>query len=360
MGESGPAFADASLQERRAEVGGAAPRVGTPNRSAVRSGPLPNYAYVGGLERNRMLPTALGALRPSALVSTTFSQGDVGRLPGQVAIVGTPALRDFHAGLCAANLRASGIDALAVELELELDRADANPLGIARRFDDAGWRAQVAAQLAQRLQGVDRVGLPAVVGVTDPHGAWNDLIDRIERPAFEIPTLPPSVPGMRVFEILYHALRSAGGRLVLGAGVVSHRREGERVTAVDTATAGSSTAYEAEAFVLASGGFHSGAIALDSHWQAREQVLGLPLAGVPAADERRFAPGYFEEQPLARCGVAVDSELRPHGVANVVVAGASLPGSVSWREASGEGIALASGYRAAQLLAAQLGAEVMA
>ena len=54
--------------------------------------------------------------------------------------------------------------------------------------------------------------------------------------------------------------------------------------------------------------------------------------------------------------MAVDSDLRASGTANVVVAGASLPGAVPWREASGEGIALASGYRAAQVVAADLGA----
>ena len=33
------------------------------------------------------------------------------------------------------------------------------------------------------------------------------------------------------------------------------------------------------------------------------------------------------------------------------VAGASLPGAEPWREGSGEGIALASGYRVAELIA---------
>ena len=178
--------------------------------------------------------------------------------------------------------------------------------------------------------------------------------------AIEVPTLPPSVPGMRLFEILRQALVSAGGRLALGAGVVSHAREGERVVSIEAATAGSPTSYEAEAFVLAAGGFHSGAITLDSHWAAHEQVLGLALRGVPGVNEQRFVPGYFDEQPLARAGVAVDSALRAAGAANVVVAGAALPGSVSWREGSGEGIALASGYRAAELVAAELGERMAA
>jgi glycerol-3-phosphate dehydrogenase subunit B len=318
-------------------------------------GALPGYAYVGSLEHNLLLPTAVGALKPSALVPETFAAGDSRQL-GRLAVVGSPVLRDFHASLCAENLRAAGIDATAVGVELQLDRADANTLGLARRFDDPEWRAAFCARLAPLIRSADHVALPATLGLNDPHAVLADLEARLGRRVFEVATLPPSVPGMRLYEILRQALVAAGGRLVLGAGVVAHERDGERVASVQTATAGSNTAYEARAFVLASGGFHSGALTLDSHWQAREELLDLPLHGVP--DGEHFVASYFDEQPLARAGVAVDSDLLASDVTNVVVAGASLPGAVSWREASGEGVALASGYRAAQVIAARLGAGV--
>lgn len=322
-------------------------------------GALPGYNYVGSLQQNVLLPTAAGALKPSALVPETFAAGDAGRL-GRLAVVGIPLLRDFHPSLCAGNLRLAGIDAAPIWIEVEADRADASTLGLARRFDDPAWLAAFSARLAPLIKAADDVALPAVLGLSDPHAVLTGLESRLGRRVFEIPGLPPSVPGMRLFEILRQALLEAGGRLALGAGVVAHRREGERVLSVDTATAGSDTTYEADAFVLASGGFHSGAITLDSHWQARELLLDLPLRGVPGPHEPRFVAAYFDEQPLARAGVAVDDELRAQGTANVYVAGASLPGSVAWREASGEGIALASGYRAAQVAAAQLGARVAA
>lgn len=325
----------------------------------VDRGPLPGYRYVGDLERNLLLPTALGALKPTAVVPETLAGGDSRGL-GRVAVVGIAQLRDFHATLCAENLRVAGIEAVAISADVELDRADANALGLARRFDDPAWRAAFIARLAPLVRGCDQVALPAVLGMRDPHAVLAALESRLGRRVFEIPTLPPSVPGMRLFEVLHHSLRAAGGRLVIGAGIVAHRREGDRVVSVDAATAGSNTTHAADAFVLASGGLHSGAITLDSHWRAHEQVLGLPLTGVPEPDEARFVPSYFDEQPLARSGIAVDAELRAAEVGNVVVAGASLPGAVPWREGSGEGIALASGYRAAQVIAAGRGAEVPA
>ena len=62
------------------------------------------------------------------------------------------------------------------------------------------------------------MGLPAMLGLRDPHEVLADVEHRLGRRVFEIPTLPPSVPGMRLYEILRSALRAAGGRLVLGRG----------------------------------------------------------------------------------------------------------------------------------------------
>jgi glycerol-3-phosphate dehydrogenase subunit B len=324
----------------------------------IADGPHPGYRYVGDLEHNHLLPTAVGVLRPSALVPETMAEGDTRRRE-PACIVGTRALRDFHAALCAANLETAGVAARAIEVDIELDRADANALGLARRFDDADFRAAFAARLTPLLRGDERVGLPAVLGVRDPHGAWADLQRRLGRGVFEIPTLPPSVPGMRAFEALRAALRAAGGRLVLGSEVLGAERAGERVRSVIANAAGHDVRYHANWFVLATGGFASGAIALGSDWVTRESVLGLPLRGAPAPGEPRFVAEYLAEQPMARVGVAVDGSLRAEGAENVLVAGAALPGAVPWREGSGEGIALASGYRAAEVALAE-GASVKA
>ena len=69
----------------------------------------------------------------------------------------------------------------------------------------------------------------------------------------------------------------AGGSLVLGAEVVSCERDGSRVVSVATRSAGHDAHYGAAWFVLASGGFGSGGIELDSRWAAHERALGLPL-----------------------------------------------------------------------------------
>jgi glycerol-3-phosphate dehydrogenase subunit B len=264
------------------------------------------------------------------------------------------ALKDFHAPLLADNLGRSGIEARAVELDLTPEgRADVNSLGFARAFDEPAFRAEVAAQLVARLGAGERVAFPAVLGIADAHTAWGELRDRLGRPVFEVPTLPPSVPGMRVFAILRERLRRAGVRVILNAIVGGAERANGRVSTVNARTGLRDVTYGCDWVVLASGGFASGGLELDSRWRAHERALDLPVAGVP--EDERFRAGYFDEHPMGRAGVAVDGGLRPEGHENVLVAGATVAGAQPWKEKSGDGISLATGHRAAELI---LGAAV--
>jgi glycerol-3-phosphate dehydrogenase subunit B len=296
----------------------------------VAAGPLPGYAYE--LTAELSMPTAVGSLKHSLLAPSTQAPAALAGATTKIAVVGTLWLRDFQAGLCAANLTLSGVPARAVEFDWRLDRAGANAVHVARRFDDVRWRHQFCGALRPLLAADEQlVGLPAVLGLRDPAAVHADLEQRLERRVFEIPTLPPSVPGMRLFEILHSNLRRAGGRFVLGAEVTGAQRgPGDRIVALRTASAGHETVYAAAAFVLASGGTGSGAIEVDSHRSVHERVLGLPLAGH---------------------GVAVDDEQRSIAAPNVLVAGASLPADGGNQIGCSESIAITTGYRAAEALA---------
>jgi glycerol-3-phosphate dehydrogenase subunit B len=322
------------------------------------AGVLNGYRYRGSLDHNVLLPTALGVPKPSAVVPETMIAGDL-RAGGRVCVVGLRWLKDLSASYLADNLGRAGlgIEARAVELDLRPERrADANALAFARALDDAGFRATLAGALQARLDAGERVGMPAVLGLDDPHAVWEDLERRLERPVFEIPALPPSVPGIRVYRALKEALRRAGGRIVLNAVVAGAERTNGHVTALRARVAARERTYAARWVVLASGGMGSGGVEVDSRWNVRETILGLPLANVPAAGEARFAPGYFDPQPLARVGVATDASLRPvdadgrRAADNVLVVGASLAGAEPWREKSGDGVSLATGHRAGELI----------
>jgi glycerol-3-phosphate dehydrogenase subunit B len=322
-----------------------------------------DYRYRGSVDENLLLPTAIGSIKPSALVPESLSAGDL-RKGGRLLIVGLRQLKDFFPALVAQNISnaktpsGASISARAVQIEPPTNgEPDLSSLAFARRFDEPEFLDAVATQIGPHLDGEESVGLPAILGVQRPHEVWSELQHALGRPVFEIPSLPPSVPGMRLYEILRSQFEAGGGRIVVGAEAVGAETEGDRVTAVRVAAAARVKPYPARHFVLATGGFGSGAIEMTADWSVREKVFNLPVSGVPEDGSERFGLRYLDTHPFNRAGIHVDDSLRPLDAngnrvyANVTVVGACLAGSQAWREKSGEGISLSSGYKAAGTIA---------
>jgi glycerol-3-phosphate dehydrogenase subunit B len=324
------------------------------NWFSARAGAL---GYVGGVERNLLLPTALGVPKPSALAPRTMSGGDL-TSGGRFVFVGLKGFKDFHPTLIADNLAGARLPApvAARALELELPpgrRVDMSGRVIAGQFDNERLSEWLIAALKDRVEPDERIGVPAVLGLRRADETWRELETRLERTVFEVSTLPPSIPGIRLFDALASALRAGGTRVVLGVRAVGARTSGARIDAVDVANATGTVSHATDAVVLASGGFASGGLELDSFGATHETVFDLPLIGVPDTGRVRFAPAYFDAQPLSAAGVGIDDLLRPvdakgHPVyANLHAAGAILGGAVPWKEKSGTGISVATGYAAA-------------
>jgi glycerol-3-phosphate dehydrogenase subunit B len=313
----------------------------------------------GDAGENLLLPTAAGAARPSGAAPETLAGGDLRRGPRVVA-VGFRQLRDFHAAYMAANLAAltlpggGRIQARAIELVPPADgEADLGTLRLARLFEDAGFRQAVADELRPQLEGGETVAMPAVLGVDDARVVWQDLQDRLGAPVFEVPTVPPSIPGLRRVRALRTALARAGGRLIVGPRAVGIDRANGIARAVHFDVPPRPVTYEADSIVLATGGFAAGGLARDSHGTVRETVAGLDPAFLPGNGEDAFGATYFDDHPLARTGIAVDERMHPVGrdgapiYENLYAAGALVGGAVPWREGSGDGISLATGFAAA-------------
>jgi glycerol-3-phosphate dehydrogenase subunit B len=318
-----------------------------------------NLGYRGSIDENVLLPTAVGVAKPAALVPEAMAGGDL-RRGGRFAFVGLRGLKDFYPSYLADNLSraemttGTSLAARAIELAPPpSEDGDAGTLGLARRFEQPSFRESLLRELDARIDSDEVVGFPAVLGLRAARSVWHELETKLGRPVFEVATLPPSVPGIRLFERMTAALRRAGGRLVVGGAVVAAARGAGRIETVEAQAVPRSTTYSARSFVLATGGFASGGLDVDSFGNIRETVFDLPLGHLPAPGQPRFAPGYFEEHALARTGVAVDDYLRPldrDGAPvheNVHVAGATLAGASPWREASGNGLSIATGYAAA-------------
>ncbi len=321
---------------------------------------LGDLAYVGDAESNMLLPTALGAARPSAVVPETMAAGDL-RSARRVAVAGFAVLKDFYPALVADNLRAgAGIEARPLMLTPPASEADLTPVALARRFEEPGFRRAVAAELRAALADEDAVGLPAVLGLDKVREVRAELAEAAGRPVFEIPTIPPSVPGLRLATALGRRLRQAGGWLVLGAQVTGGEARDGRLSGVRVRAAAREEVRPARWVVLASGGLASGGISASLGGTLAETILRLPVWGAPAAGTPLFLPRYLDEHPMNRAGLRTDERMRPVGPGgepvyeNAYAAGAVLGGARPWREKSGDGISLSTGYLAAGAILEEL------
>ena len=308
--------------------------------------------------RNMLLATAAGVARPTALAPAAVAARAL-HDGLRVLAVGLRSLKDFYPAFLADNLgRAElpgggAVTARAVEIDWSARPGWADVAGPvhARALDDPAHRAMLARELRPLVEPGELVALPAVLGMARPLEAWSDLQDRLGAPVAEIPTIPPSSPGIRLHECLVGLLRDAGGDLVLGPTAVGLEGTGRRATGVRVTAALRERTLPADAIVLATGGFAAGGVTLDSHGALHEPVAGLPVAGAT-----ELSPRYLDEQPLLRAGVAVDDLMRPLGSGgdaawdNLHAAGDLVGGAEPWREKSGEGIAIAGAYRAASAI----------
>ena len=318
------------------------------------------YPMVGSPERNYFLPTALGAVRPACLVPESFAAGELrpndSDAAGELLLAEVPGFRDFYAAYAAANLRAAGHNARAVRLELPRmpARRDAFATDLARMLDGERYRAEVARLWRPHLKVAGRLGLPAVLGYQHAADAGRDLSEKLGLPVFEIPLLPPSVPGMRLHDVLVAALRAAGGRIIVGPRVTGWlpdpAERQARVLGVAAETAGGPRRYAAGSVILATGGFRHGGLTAPAAGQARESVFDLPVA----TGSDWFAPLYWGAQPYARFGVRVNASMQPVAAGgepiyqNVWAAGGLLAGADRRGEGSREGIDLASAWKAVE------------
>ena len=355
------AVASAPATHPYAAIGVEAVRAGVEFLRDELNDALGEGAFVAG-DTNVLLPTAAGALRPTYLVPDGMAAGACAA-GARFAIVGLRRLKDFQPALIAGNLARTVLPgggrirarALMVDLPARADEADSSGLTYARAFDEPGFALRLAAAIKPLVEEDETVGLPAILGLRNRQ-ARNDLADYLGRAVFEIPLPPPSVPGLRLNDTLTAVAKAAGVRIILGSPVTGRRAENGRMVSVAVATAGHPTDYAADTFLLATGGFESGALALDSYGRVAETALGLSVVVPTGLDTALAGSDYWAPQPLFLAGLGVDTSMRvlgPEGspvFCNLYAAGGILAGAQRWREKSGDGIAVGSAVKAAEAM----------
>ncbi|MEK7276108.1 MAG: FAD-binding protein, partial [Chloroflexota bacterium] len=165
--------------------------------------------------------------------------------------------------------------------------------------------------------------------------------------------------GMRLFNILRDDFQNHGGQLILGP-VVNGRIENGRAIAAADAN-GRVKEYAAETVILASGGFLNGGLIGEFDGLVRETVFNLDVDSrsglLPHTPRQSWTSEIFlDAHAFSKFGVRVDTGLCPldangePAAANLRAIGGLLAGADRLSEGSREGIALATAYRAIELI----------
>jgi glycerol-3-phosphate dehydrogenase subunit B len=320
-------------------------------------------AYSPPGDRNCEVVTGLGTVKGAYCVPRSMYGGVTALAESSPCLlVDFEGLREYSArGIAAAlSSRWPGLRTLRVAFQASSVAGEAYTAHIARALELAEGRQRLVALIRPHLGEARCVGLPAVLGIQRTEAIAAELGRELGVPVFEIPTMPTSVPGLRLKDALERAVASRGvvrvvhGRAVavtLDADGFTLRVEGGRPGALPV---------RARNLVLATGRFMGGGLVADRK-RVREPLLDLHVVQ-PESRARWHHSDLFDPRghPLNRAGLEVDGSFRPcHASGEVVHPRLFAVGTIlahqDWaRMKCGAGVALGSAAAAIHAMAAEL------
>lgn len=304
-------------------------------------------ALKGSKNANHSRITPLGVFKKAWLTMDEYAViPSDGEMPWKkVAVLNVDGFLDFHTSFIAAGLEAKGVECSVHAVSLpELERLRHNPTemrstNIAKTLT-GGLLGTFAARINEYAQDVDAVLMPAVVGLVGNTDVVR-LKEMVNRPLYFLPTLPPSVPGIRMQMMLRKHFQKLGGVYMLGDSVISGEFKDGKLKSIKTNNHGD-TLFEADNFILASGSFFSKGLASDVNG-VYEPIFGLDVDSLEVRSDW-YKRNLFEAQPYMTFGVATDRDFHVlkdgEAVTNVYAAGSVLSGLNPMKQGCGAGVSI--------------------
>lgn len=310
-----------------------------------------SYTVAG--EHNLSALSPIGTVKPTLCVPQTMAAGPAALAKGaDCVMVDIHGLKGFSALELVANLRQRWPALRAQRIRFpDMVTGEVYPEVMARALEVPATRLRLAELLKGAAGDAKVIGLPAILGMHQPDQAHADLQRLTGLQIFEIPTMPPSVAGLRLRELFEQALPRKGATLIPQQKVTALCLTDDGVTLALKDSYGA-IEVKAQAVILATGRLLSGG--LEAHPEGiREHLLNLPVV---QPDNRTdwYREHYTDPRghPINRSGIEVDVLGRPLGAdgkchhPRLFAAGAVLAHHDWIRSRSGAGIALASAWKA--------------
>jgi glycerol-3-phosphate dehydrogenase subunit B len=296
--------------------------------------------YEGTLEKNRRVLSAIGTFKTTCLVPVTM-QASPQSDDEKIHLITFTGLKDFYPGYLLSRLSNASFSSYNAGVS--------TTMGIAAHFEDSVFLETFLSWLERQNIREDKIAFPAVLGLESASSILRQIESRLKRSVFEIPTLPPSMPGRRLFNAMKDHLRRQGGSIYWNWPVAGVEKSGRRIEAVSTVTQGRPNSLNARAFILATGAFVGGGL-----WAKRdrivEKVFDLPVFAPENRDDW-FEQDYFSmNHGIGQAGIVVDDAFGPADCPwnNVFICGSILARTEALKYGCGHGFAIATGRAAAR------------
>ena len=306
-------------------------------------------------DRNSNLITAFGAIKTTHGIPQTMWPG-VTALAGKVPclIVDFKGLKGFSASLLAERLKAQwpGLKTLSIPSIYGDQVHEINPVPLARDLEMAEYRQKLAGLIKPHVKDVEFVGLPAILGIHQPDQVIDELGELLGKPVFEIPAMPPSIPGMRLKEAFLRFLPANNVHCLFQKHVLKATPTSNSEFSLDIGRTEHENSIRADAVLLATGRFLGGGLQSD-HTTVTEPIFDLPVFQPENRElwhgDRLFEPG---GHAVNQAGLETDDMLRPLGTdrqpafENLYAAGIILAHQDWTRMKCGSGLSIATAYGA--------------
>ena len=286
---------------------------------------LAGCLYAGDISTARLLPSILGEFHSVALAPLTLWNAEP-RDGISTAVVGVRGLSGFDENFMAERLteqaRLLGSNCAYVARQISFSRDTGIPvttLRIAEYFDrDPAFRAELIHNLRAAASGFARILVPGILGVESSSERLAEFERELGCTVGEIPTLPPSIPGLRIYHHMESYLHKIGVEFYRGFPVEHVEIRDGVCTGLQVASPGHALHLHCQSAVLATG-----------------RSSASPLGGEYAGCDQQMRPLTSTGSVMAR---------------NIFIAGPN-PGA----ENHGNVLHILTGYRAGNLAASTRG-----
>ena len=307
-------------------------------------------------DRNSNLITAFGAVKTTHGVPQTMWPGVTAfSRKAPCLLVDLQGLKGFSARLLFERLKSEwpGLRALSIPSIYGEQAQEINPIPLANDLEIAEHRQRLADLIKPHVKDAEYIGLPAVLGINQADRVVREFGELLGKPVFEIPAMPPSIPGIRLKEVFLRFLPAKGRALpVSEACLKSTKPTANREFLLEVGRTEQETTIRADGVLLATGRFLGGGLQSD-HVTIKEGLFDLPVF---QPQERRlwhgdrfFGPG---GHPVNQSGVEIDATFRPLGsdgrpaFDKLFAAGIILAHQDWTRMKCGSGLSVATAYGA--------------